>query len=55
MIIEHSHRKIISNFTDKDVVKIKKRYVSESEYKREKKMWKDFQKNYLEEEIDYIR
>lgn len=55
MIIEHSHRKIISNFADKDVVKIKKRYVSESEYKREKKMWKDFQKNYLEEEIDYIR
>ena len=40
---------------DKDVVRIKQRYVSESEYKKEKKMWEDFQKNYLEKERDYIR
>ena len=55
MIIEHSYRKVISNFVDKDVVRIKQRYVSEGEYKKEKKMWEDFQKNYLEKERDYIR
>ena len=55
MIIEHSYRKIISNFADKDVVKIKQRYVSESEFKREKKMWEDFQKDYLEKESEFIK
>ena len=55
MIVEHSHRKVISTYADKDVVIIKPRYVNESEYQREKKMWKDFQKDYLEKEIDYIR
>lgn len=55
MIVEHSHRKVISTYADKDFVIIKPRYVNESEYQREKKMWKDFQKDYLEKEIDYIR
>lgn len=55
MIIEHSHRNIISNFKDEEIEKIKPRFVSEEEFKKEKKMWEDFQKNYLEKEIDYIR
>jgi len=55
MIIEHSHRMIISNFKDKDVEKIKTRYVDETEFKREIKMWEDFQKNYLERESEFIK
>ena len=55
MIVEHSHRKVISKFKDDDVTKIKPRYINEIEFKREKKMWEDFQKNYLEKEIDYIK
>ena len=55
IIVEHSHRKVISTYADKDAVIIKPRYVNESEYQREKKMWNDFQKDYLEKEIDYIR
>lgn len=55
IIVEHSFRKVISNFEDDEVIKIKARYVDENEYKREKKMWEDFQKDYLEKEKDYIR
>ena len=55
MIVEHSHRKVISKFKDDDVTKINPIYINEIEFKREKKMWEDFQKNYLEKEIDYIK
>ena len=33
---------------------MKPRIVSETEFKKEKQMWVDFQKNYLEKEADYI-
>lgn len=55
MIVEHSHRIIISNFKDMDVEKFKTRYVDEKEFKREKKMWEDFQKNYIEKESEFIK
>ena len=55
IIIEHSHRIVISSFEDDDVERIKPRYVDLNEFKREKEMWKDFQKNYLENEKEYIR
>lgn len=55
IIIEHSHRKVISNFKDNEVINIKSRIINEVEFKRERKMWEDFQKNYLEKEIDYIK
>lgn len=54
IIVEHSYRKIISNFKDEEVIKMKPRIVSETEFKIEKQMWVDFQKNYLEKEADYI-
>lgn len=55
IIIEHSYRKIISNFKDPEIEKIKPRYINLKEFKREKKMWDNFQKNYLEKESEYIR
>lgn len=55
IIVEHSFRKIISNIKDEEVIKFKSRYVSESEFKKEKKMWEDFQKNYLEKESEFIK
>lgn len=55
IIVEHSFRKVISNFEDDEVVKIKARYVDNNEFKREKKMWEDFQKDYLEKEAEFIK
>mgnify|MGYP004464070521 CR=1 FL=1 len=55
IIVEHSYRKVISNFKDEDVIKIKPRIVSETEFRIEKQMWPDFQKNYLEKEAGYIK
>lgn len=55
IIVEHSYRKVISNFQDNEVEKIKSRYVNEKEFIREKKMWEDFQKEYLEKESEYIK
>ncbi len=55
MIVEHGYKTIVSSFKDDEIVKLRKRFVSEEEYLREKQMWKDFQKDYLEKEKDYIR
>ena len=55
IIIEHSHRIVISNFKDDYVEKIRTRFVNKDEYLREKKMWEDFQKDYLEKEAEYIK
>lgn len=55
LIIEHSHRKIISNFKDTEIEKIKPRYVDLEEFRREKEMWENFQKDYLEKESEYIK
>lgn len=55
MIVEHSHRKIISNFKDPEIEKIKPRYVNLEEFLREKEIWKNFQKDYLEKEAEYIK
>lgn len=55
IIIEHAHRIIISNIQDEEVAKCRRRVISEQEFKREKKMWKDFQENYLVEESKYIK
>ncbi len=55
LIIEHSYRKIISNFKDPEIEKIKPRYVNLEEFKREKEMWENFQKDYLEKESEYIK
>lgn len=54
IIIEHSHRVIISKAEDTDIIRKKRRYVSLKEYKREKKVWSDFHKEYLEKESEYI-
>lgn len=52
--IEHSHRVIISKTEDTDITRQKKRYVNLEEYNREKKVWSDFHKEYLEKESEYI-
>lgn len=55
MIVEHSFRKIISNFEDDEIKSLKPRFVDDSEFKRELQMWKDFQENYIKKEIEYIK
>ena len=55
IIIEHSYRIVISNFKDDYVETIRTRFVNKDEYLREKKMWEDFQKDYLEKEAEYIK
>lgn len=55
MIVGHSHRKIISNFKDPEIEKIEPRYVNLEEFLREKEIWKNFQKDYLEKEAEYIK
>ena len=55
IIVEHSFRCVISNFEDNDIPKIKSRYVNLYEFKREKEMWANFQKEYIQTESEYIK
>ena len=55
IIIEHAYKKIISNFEDLSVHKTRTRVIDKNEYEREKKMWEDFQKDYLERESEFIK
>lgn len=55
IIVEHSFRCVISNFEDNDIPKIKSRYVNLDEFKREKEMWVNFQKEYIQTESEYIK
>ncbi|MDD3241855.1 MAG: DUF4238 domain-containing protein [Bacilli bacterium] len=55
IIVEHSYRKVISNFKDEEITKIKPRHIDLKEFIREKEMWDNFQKDYLEKESEYIK
>lgn len=55
MIVEHSFRKVISNFEDDEIKSLKLRFVNDLEFERELQMWKDFQENYIKKEIEYIK
>ena len=55
MIVEHSFRKVISNYEDDEIKFLKPRFVDDLEFKRELQMWKDFQENYIKKEIEYIK
>ena len=55
IIIEHAFRKVISCFEDEEVLKIRKRKVNKEIFQNELEMWEDFEKNYLEKEINFIR
>lgn len=55
MIVEHAYRKIISNCEDNDIKSIRRRTVDRNAFINEKRMWKEFQDNYLKEERKYIK
>ena len=46
---------IISIIIGSKTETIRTRFVNKDEYLREKKMWEDFQKDYLEKEAEYIK
>ncbi|MFV0249758.1 MAG: DUF4238 domain-containing protein [Bacilli bacterium] len=55
IIVENSYKCIISNFNDDEIPKIKPRVVDLNIFLEEKEKWKDFQKNYIEKESEFIK
>lgn len=55
IIVEHASRRIFSKDKEKWIIKSRKRYVNKSEFEREKEMLKNWHKNYIDIESEYLK
>ncbi len=55
VIVENAYKIVISNNEDEHVPIIRPRCVNEEIFIKELKMWRDMQKEYVEEEIPFLR
>lgn len=55
IIVENAYNIIISSQEDNDIEKNTPRIVDKEQFIAEKKMWDDFQKQYIEKEVNFIK
>lgn len=55
IIVEHASRRIFSKDKEKWIIKSRKRHVNKSEFEREKEMLKNWHKNYIDMESEYLK
>lgn len=55
MIVEHAYRRIFSIDNERCITKIRKRYVNEKEFQREKEILENWHENYKNIESEYLK